>query len=118
MPRATRNLLGQRFGKLEVIDFDGYRKEKYSKKAYWKCKCDCGAEIEVTSYQLTSGHTKSCGCLRSEKVSSNEMLIGEYLSKNKILSLLIKAFLLANSKPLMGMTFKLWLMNFVDALTN
>lgn len=75
------SLLGKKFGKLRVIQ----EVERRNHQRWWKCKCDCGAEIEVTSYQLTSGHTKSCGCLRSEKVSSNEMLIGEYLSKNKIL---------------------------------
>lgn len=28
------------------------------------CKCECGKPVEVPTGRLTSGHTKSCGCLR------------------------------------------------------
>ena len=62
MPRETRNLLGQRFGKLEVIEFDGYKKDKYNRKAYWKCKCDCGQIKSIVAHSLISGNTQSCGC--------------------------------------------------------
>lgn len=74
------SLLGKKFGRLlvvdEVINDTSQRK--------WKCKCDCGSETIVTSYLLTSGQTKSCGCLRSENVSSNEILIGNILKENGI----------------------------------
>ncbi len=30
------------------------------------CRCSCGKEINVWSYNLTTGHTKSCGCIRDE----------------------------------------------------
>lgn len=29
----------------------------------WKCLCDCGNEIVVSSNKLRTGHTRSCGCL-------------------------------------------------------
>ena len=29
----------------------------------WECICDCGNRSVVSTNQLTSGHTKSCGCL-------------------------------------------------------
>lgn len=29
----------------------------------WVCRCQCGNEITVTSQNLRTGHTKSCGCL-------------------------------------------------------
>jgi hypothetical protein len=33
----------------------------------WLCRCACsGKEIEVPSYNLVSGHTQSCGCLKRE----------------------------------------------------
>lgn len=37
----------------------------------WICKCSCGSDITllVTTHDLKSGHTKSCGCLRSEKAA-------------------------------------------------
>jgi hypothetical protein len=30
------------------------------------CQCDCGNTLEVTSEQLRSGNTRSCGCLQRE----------------------------------------------------
>lgn len=35
----------------------------------WKCRCDCGNEILVTSTNLKNNHTKSCGCLQKEAAS-------------------------------------------------
>lgn len=60
---AKKDLTGQRFGRLTVV-----RSIHTDKKgrAMWLCKCDCGGEKEVSTYQLTSGNTKSCGCLRTE----------------------------------------------------
>jgi hypothetical protein len=31
----------------------------------WRFRCDCGVEKELTIYNVTKGHTKSCGCLKS-----------------------------------------------------
>jgi hypothetical protein len=31
-----------------------------------RCVCDCGTLRHVSRYKLTTGRTKSCGCLRSE----------------------------------------------------
>ena len=33
----------------------------------WVCKCDCGNEAIIGGNKLKNGHTKSCGCLVSEK---------------------------------------------------
>lgn len=62
MPKPTKNLKGMRFGKLEVIEFDEYKQEKYHRVAYWKCRCDCGNIKSIRGYQLLSGGTNSCGC--------------------------------------------------------
>ena len=53
-----KNIKGQKFGQLTVVDF------AYSKKglAFWSCKCDCGKEIIVRGNHLRTGHTTSCGC--------------------------------------------------------
>jgi hypothetical protein len=32
----------------------------------YKCLCDCGKEVVVSSTHLMSGHTTSCGCLHIE----------------------------------------------------
>jgi hypothetical protein len=54
------NLMGQRFGKLVVIESAG----SHNRKTWWKCKCDCGNEKIVDTGSLRSGNTKSCGCMR------------------------------------------------------
>lgn len=53
------DLTGQRFGRLVVIEETDKRANK---SVVWKCKCDCGNEYEVSSKNLRTGSTKSCGC--------------------------------------------------------
>ncbi len=36
---------------------------------FWLCKCRCGKHKEICSGSLTSGDTRSCGCLRKEQTS-------------------------------------------------
>lgn len=71
------SLLNQKFGRLTVIS----EIESNTPERLWKCECKCGEIRYIHSYTLTSGHTKSCGCLRSESVSLNEILIKSYLNK-------------------------------------
>lgn len=56
-----RDLIGERFGKLVVLEESGKNKRK---EILWLCRCDCGKELLVPTYSLTSGNTKSCGCIR------------------------------------------------------
>lgn len=58
------NLIGLKFGKLKVSKES---KQKVYGKRYWKCVCQCGNSIEVSTNSLMSGNTKSCGCVRAEK---------------------------------------------------
>ena len=37
----------------------------------WECKCDCGNMTYVLATNLKKGNTKSCGCLKREKISQN-----------------------------------------------
>ena len=57
------NIAGKRFGKLVAILKTRPQKDRHTK---WLCKCDCGNETEVSVTKLTTGITKSCGCLRHE----------------------------------------------------
>ncbi|MFD4442539.1 hypothetical protein ACFWPK_22490 [Nocardia sp. NPDC058519] len=43
---------------------------------YWRCRCDCGVELEATTGNLRYGNTKSCGCLRREPAHNRKDLIG------------------------------------------
>ena len=55
-------LLGQTFGRLEVIESTPKRTQ--SGNYLWVCKCICGTICEVPAGYLT--RKKSCGCLRKE----------------------------------------------------
>lgn len=56
-------LIGERFGKLVVLEELSERKR--GKDVQWLCRCDCGKLHNVTSSNLKQG-TKSCGCIVAE----------------------------------------------------
>ena len=53
------NLEGETFGELKVESFAGLNE---SKSALWNCRCSCGNMVVRRGYELTCGHSKSCGC--------------------------------------------------------
>jgi len=63
------DLKGVKFGRLLVIKDSGVRSS--SRRIKWKCQCNCGNDIIVSSDRLIIGHTKSCGCLRRDNYSKN-----------------------------------------------
>lgn len=65
MSRRIKDLTGQTFGRLTVIEFAG--KDKHG-AAKWRCYCACGNSPNqiVLGRALTVGCTKSCGCLVKE----------------------------------------------------
>lgn len=56
------SLEGRRFGRL----FVEAEVESRAGRRFWACSCDCGERVEVELSNLTSGHTRSCGCLQRE----------------------------------------------------
>lgn len=57
---------GRKFGQLLITnEFVIERKAEKQTVRKWLCKCDCGNTCYVETNRLVSGHTKSCGCLRS-----------------------------------------------------
>lgn len=76
---ALQDLTGQQFGFLVPL----YRlKEKKWKKSIWHCKClNCGGTADVVHSYLTTGETKSCGCLGR---SYGEEKITQILKDNNI----------------------------------
>lgn len=63
-----KDLTGQRFGRLTVLK---QVEERRDGKVMWECQCDCGKIHYVSRACLRSGYTKSCGCLREEKVAED-----------------------------------------------
>lgn len=70
------NEIGKQYGQLTVLNY-AYSKNQ---KRYWKCKCTCGNIVEVSTDHLHSGHTQSCGCIKSH----GELYIQEILKKYNI----------------------------------
>lgn len=74
-----KNILGQKFGHLTVVDYYG---SDNNKKSLWKCQCDCDAKtiIIVRGTDLRAGKTISCGCISSK----GEEKIAQLLVENNI----------------------------------
>lgn len=69
-----KDLTGQRFGRLVALRKTGYYVWPCGRNSnIWLCKCDCGNEKKVTTSNLTSGHTRSCGCLKTEIHSTHKL---------------------------------------------
>ncbi len=57
--------VGDKFGKLKVIERLG--RIKKGRSIFWKCECDCGSGKEVifSSHTIKDGGYRSCGCLKN-----------------------------------------------------
>ena len=62
------DLSGMKFGRLTVRNVSGRTSDRH---LLWDCLCDCGKTVFVSSRDLTSGHTQSCGCLQREKITKH-----------------------------------------------
>lgn len=57
-PKYT-DLTGRTFGRLTALQFE----RAANGETAWKCRCTCGTVKVIRAEYLTSGDTKSCGCL-------------------------------------------------------
>ena len=64
----TINITCKRFGRLVAIEPTNKR---YGSNIIWKCKCDCGKLCYVNTCNLKNS-TKSCGCLKLEKLKQRK----------------------------------------------
>ena len=68
------DLTGQRFGRLLVLSAEPPGADR---RIRWRCRCDCGNETIVnSSHHLTSGNTKSCGCLHRDSARERHIVHG------------------------------------------
>jgi hypothetical protein len=70
------DLTGLMFGELTVVRLAKRRPEHGGQYA-WACKCSCGKKTVVTSRELRTGHTKSCGCLRAKTLRETATTHGQ-----------------------------------------
>ena len=68
MRLTYKDLKNKRFGRLIAIKHIGSKGQGTKKSAIWECICDCGTKKTVVASHLTSGHTKSCGCLKKDRL--------------------------------------------------
>lgn len=67
MSYNAHRLEGQTFGRLVVLKRVENKIDKHKQPmSQWACRCQCGKELTVTGPALKSGHTKSCGCFKSD----------------------------------------------------
>ena len=58
-----KNIKNQEFGKLKVKKL-AFTNRNHS---HWLCKCECGNEKVIRIDALTSGGTRSCGCISRQQ---------------------------------------------------
>lgn len=74
----VKDLVGQKFGRLTVLEFAGINKRIAGTKSHsssmWKVQCDCGTIYIVKS---NVKNIKSCGCLNKEVLQKRALPKGE-----------------------------------------
>lgn len=72
---VVKNLAGQRFGRLTVLDnFIEIKNTKGKTERKWLCRCDCGTERYFLERGFLYGRTTSCGCFRIERLQESSAL--------------------------------------------
>lgn len=74
-----KDLTGQRFGRLTVIE----KAKNIGEYTTWKCKCDCGNMLITRGNSLKSGRTKSCGCYNHEVRINQKIFLTHGMSKTR-----------------------------------
>lgn len=69
-----KDITGQKFGRLTAL----YKLHNTTGNTKWLCICDCGNFAEVTISNLTTSHTKSCGCYQIDMAIKNGTKHGKY----------------------------------------
>lgn len=79
-----RDLTGQRFGRLTVIErAEDQVSDKGKHQTMWLCECDCGNKSIVRASHLTDGRIQSCGCYRYDAVFND--LVGKRFGRLVVL---------------------------------
>lgn len=78
MGKKALNLIGQKYGRLLVLERAASKKDGNKVLSMWLCQCDCGNKTVVAGYRLKNGVTKSCGCLQRERASEVRKTHGQW----------------------------------------
>ena len=69
----VKDLTGQRFDKLTVIERCGTSKNRF---AEWLCQCDCGNIVVRASDVLNRKRPHSCGCEKNKQIAETKTTHG------------------------------------------
>ena len=58
---------GHLYGKLAVLGFSHRDARRVS---HWFCECSCGERVTIPGNNLSSGNSKSCGCLHGVRIDN------------------------------------------------
>jgi hypothetical protein len=84
--KRTKDLTGQRFGRLVVVSFAGtFERSKGNRAAKWNCVCDCGNATCVFASCLIHSGQKSCGCFQRDQASECNKVPPQVAAFNKLL---------------------------------
>ena len=70
-PKRYMDIAGKQFGDIFVESF-AYTKQG---STYWNCICGCGKKFVASGKRVSSGNTKSCGCLKHRYGKDNPNFI-------------------------------------------
>lgn len=76
------DIAGQRFDQLLAVKYIGLSGNKQT--IVWECRCDCGNIIRTGYVALVTGHKKSCGCIKSERISRSMSLPIKITAENQL----------------------------------
>lgn len=78
--KIYKEIIGKHFNNITVIAEDLTKGGGAGQAKYWKCKCDCGKEMSLSTHNIISEKVFSCGCYKSK----GEFIIVKILEKNNI----------------------------------
>ena len=81
----VNDIVGLRFGRLTVVSYSHKTKRKTRKgfDHYYNCKCDCDNNCLVERSSLKFGNTKSCGCVKTEKLIKRNSETARYNGESR-----------------------------------
>src|SRR5215207_7108246 len=72
-------IVGRRFGRLTVV----CEAARMHRKRRWICVCSCGVQTTAYQWSLVAGRSRSCGCLKSEKLRLKSAELNERQGNEK-----------------------------------
>ena len=68
--KKIKDLTNQKFGMLIALYPNG---SNNNRNIIWHCRCECGNECDISSHDLITGNTKSCGCARTKSFGEEKI---------------------------------------------